>query len=351
MVPFAKTRLGLDEAALGLILLALGGGSMVAMPLAGLAIHYWGSRPVIAVATLTACAALPLLAVPATPVLLACTLFAFGAGLGAMDVAMNAQAIAVQQAMGRPIMSGFHALFSVGGLVGAGLVTLLLRTELGLAMTAAIITTALLILGLSQTSRLLPGHGESAGSSFTLVPSGRVLLLGALCFISFLAEGAILDWSAVFLREVRHVDISVAGIGYAGFSVAMVGGRLTGDAMTHRFGVLRMLRNGGLVAAAGFIVAALVPGAAGAIAGFLVFGIGVANVVPVLFSAAGQVVGVPAGVALATVTTIAYAGLLVGPALIGFVADATSLPTAFVLVAVMLAAIPASAGRVSHAPR
>jgi predicted MFS family arabinose efflux permease len=348
MVPFAKDRLGLDEAALGLILLALGGGSIVAMPLAGVAIHYWGSRPVIVAATVVACAALPLLAAAATPLLLACTLFAFGAGLGTMDVAMNAQAIVVQHAARRPIMSGFHALFSVGGLVGAGLVTIFLWVPLSLATTALMIATGLLVLGLSQVSHFLPDRGESAGSSFTLVPSRRVLLLGILCFISFLAEGAILDWSAVFLREIRGMDISIAGIGYAGFSVTMVAGRLTGDAMTHRFGVQRILRNGGSLAVAGFVIAAAVPSAAGALCGFLLFGIGVANIVPVLFSAAGHVPGVPAGVALATVTTIAYAGLLVGPALIGFIADATSLPAAFIVVAGMLAAIPLSAGRVRY---
>lgn len=347
MVPFAKTRLGLDEASLGLILLALGGGSMVAMPLAGAAIHYWGSRPVIAGATLLSCVALPLLAIPATPLMLASTLFAFGAALGAMDVAMNAQAIVVQHAAERPIMSGFHALFSVGGLVGAGLVTVLLRVGLTPFACVTVIAVGLLGLGLSQTPAFLPDRGEASGSTFTLMPRPPVLLLGALCFISFLAEGAILDWSAVFLRDERQVDISIAGIGYAAFSVAMIIGRLTGDHLTHRAGVSRVLQAGGLVAAIGFVMAAAIPHSAGAIAGFVVFGAGVANIVPVLFSAAGRVEGVPAGASLATVTTIAYAGLLVGPALIGLLADATSLPMAFVVVAAMLGMIAASARRVT----
>jgi predicted MFS family arabinose efflux permease len=341
-VPFAKTRLGLDEAALGLILLALGGGSMIAMPLAGMAIHYWGSRPVIVTSTVMACIALPFLAVPVTPLLLACTLLTFGAGLGAMDVAMNAQAIAVQRVADRPIMSGFHALFSVGGLLGAALIAVLLRAGLSLPMAALTIAIALLAVGLTQQVHFIHDRGDTGTGTLTIVPKPRVLLLGALCFISFLAEGAVLDWSAVFLRDVHHVDISIAGIGYVVFSVAMVVGRLTGDALTHRFGAARMLRIGGALAAAGFLIAAIVPSAAGASAGFLIFGAGVANIVPVLFSAAGRVPGVPPGVALATVTTIAYAGLLVGPALIGFVADATSLPAAFVVVAAMLATIAAA---------
>jgi predicted MFS family arabinose efflux permease len=342
MVPFAKTRLGLDEAALGLILLALGGGSMIAMPLAGMAIHYWGSRPVIVAATIVGCGALPFLAGPISPLLLACTLLAFGAGLGAMDVAMNAQAIAVQHAAGRPIMSGFHALFSVGGLVGAALIAVLLRAGLPLPIAATAIAMVLLAIGLTQQASFIHDRGDTGAGALTIVPKPRVLLLGALCFISFLAEGAVLDWSAVFLRDVHHVDISIAGVGYVVFSVAMVVGRLTGDALTHRFGAARMLWIGGALAAAGFLIAAVVPDAAGALVGFLIFGAGVANIVPVLFSAAGRVPGVPPGVALATVTTIAYAGLLVGPALIGFVADATSLTVAFVVVAGMLASIAAA---------
>ena len=235
LVPFAKANLAVDDAALGLILLALGGGSMVAMPLAGVAIHYWGSRPVIVTTVALACLALPLLTVHVTPAILAGTLFVFGAALGAVDVAMNAQAIAVQHAAARPIMSGFHAFFSVGGLLGATIMTLLLRAGLSPIASAAGLAVALLALGLSRRASFLPDRGASAVSTtFRIAPSPRVLLVGALCFIAFLAEGAVLDWSAVFLRELRQVDISLAGVGYAVFSVTMIAGRLTGDRLTHR---------------------------------------------------------------------------------------------------------------------
>ena len=348
IVPFAKANLGVDEAALGLILLALGGGSMVAMPLAGLAIHNWGSRPVIAAAVLVSCAALPLLAVHISPLLLGATVFAFGAALGAMDVAMNAQAIVVQEAMGRPIMSGFHAFFSVGGLLGAAIMTVLLGAGYSLQMSALMISATLLIVGLANQSQFLPDRGASSTHvtpAFTIVPSSRVLLLGSLCFISFLAEGAVLDWSAVFLRELRQVDIAVAGIGYAAFSIAMIAGRLTGDRLTDHLGTIPMLRIGSAVCAGGFVAVALIPHSAAALIGFVLIGLGASNIVPVLFSAAGRVPGVPSSIALATVTTIAYAGLLVGPALIGFVAEWTSLPAAFLLVAGMLAVITVSARR------
>ena len=347
MVPYAKTRLAVDDGTLGLILLALGGGSMATMPLAGAAIHYWGSRPVIVSAALVACAILPFLAIAPTPLLLAAALLLFGAALGALDVAMNGQAIAVQDAVGRPIMSGFHALFSVGGLLGAASVSVLLRGGLSLRSSAVVMSALLIAIALGYQSWLFPRGESAAGTTLKVVANRRVLVLGSLCFVCFLAEGVVLDWSAVFLRDVRHVHASVAGLGYAAFSVAMVAGRMTGDRVTHRYGAARVLGIGAAVAAAGFLLAVVTPAVAGAIVGFILVGIGAANVVPILFSASGRVAGVPASVALATVTTIAYAGLLAGPALVGFLSDLTSLPFAFVIVAGMLGFIAVSGRRVS----
>jgi predicted MFS family arabinose efflux permease len=335
MVPFAKTRLGLDEAALGGVLLALGGGSMLAMPVAGVAIHRWGSRPVLAVASLAACAILPWLAIPTSTFVLTATLFAFGAALGALDVAMNAHGIVVQRLMGRPIMSGLHALFSVGGLLGAATVALLLRAGLSLTICAFAIAIALALLALVELRHVLAEHEEEAGATFTIVPKPAVLLIGALCFVSFLAEGAVLDWSAVFLRDIRLVDVSLAGVGYGIFSVAMALGRFAGDGITPGVGAKRVLRIGSVIAAFGFLSAASFPWAAAALVGFALIGLGASNVVPILFSASGRVPRVPAGIALATVTTIGYAGLLLGPALVGFVAQATSLPLAFAMLAAM----------------
>jgi predicted MFS family arabinose efflux permease len=339
IVPFAKARLGLDEAALGDVLLALGGGSMLAMPLAGVAIHRWGSRPVLAVASLASCAILPWLAVPASTQFLTATLFAFGATLGAMDVAMNAHGIVVQRLVARPIMSRFHALFSVGGLLGAAVVALLLRAGLSITACAIGIAVVLALVALVEQRHLLSGLRETLDATFTIVPRRAVLLLGGLCFISFLAEGAMLDWSAVFLREFRMVDVSLAGIGYGIFSIAMAAGRFAGDRITHGIGSRRTLRIGSVTAALGFLIAAAVPWAAGALCGFVLIGLGASNVVPVLFSASGRVPGVPAGIALATVTTIAYAGLLLGPALVGSLAHATSLPVSFAALGALFALV------------
>jgi predicted MFS family arabinose efflux permease len=346
IIPFVKDRLGLDPGTLGLILLAFGGGSMVAMPLAGVAIHVWGSRRVVSLASLATCATLPALTLPLPAGLVTLTLLVFGASLGAMDVAMNAQALAVQHAAARPIMSGFHGLFSVGGLAGAAIISVLLRAGFGLTAAATGIAAALAALAVSQQRHLIADHGTAGSGSFTIVPRAAVLVLGALCFMCFLGEGAVLDWSAVFLREHRNVDVSIAGIGYAAFSIAMAVMRLTGDRITHGAGPAQVLRIGGALAAFGFLAAAVVPSAAGTLGGFVIVGIGAANIVPILFTAAGRVPGIPPGVSLATVTTIGYAGLLVGPALLGFVAEATSLPFAFALVAAMFGAIALFAGRV-----
>jgi predicted MFS family arabinose efflux permease len=345
MVPYAKSRLGLDEAALGLVLLCLGGGSILTMPIAGVAIHRWSTRPVLVLSTTGACAVLPLLAGAGSPGTLAAALLALGAALGAMDVAMNAEAIGVQRAMNRPVMSAFHALFSVGGLLGAAAVGLLLRAGATLTLSAAAIAAALVAVALPGVRHFGAHRVEAPSTTFTIVPRPAVLLLGALCFISFLAEGVVLDWSAVFLREFRGVHVESAGVGYAVFSVAMAAGRFTGDAIVHRLGAGPVLRAGAALAALGFVLAAGLPFTAASLAGFAAIGFGAANIVPILFSASGHVPGVPAGIALATVTTIAYAGLLAGPALVGFVAAATSLPTALLAIGALLGIVWGLGGR------
>ena len=342
MIPFVKARLGLDERTLGLILLAFGGGSMVAMPLAGLAIHVWGSRRVVAIASLAGCAALPLLAARLDTAQLAITLFVFGAALGALDVAMNAQALAVQHAAGRPIMSGFHALFSVGGLAGAAVVSVLLRTGLGLGQSALGIALVLGAVALWQRPHFIADHGTSETSSFTIVPKPAVLILGALCFMCFLGEGAVLDWSAVFLTTERAVDTAYAGLGYAAFALTMTVGRLMGDSVVHRLGAKRVIIYGGSIAAAGFLMATVAPMWQAALLGYALVGAGCSNIVPVLYTAVGKQTLMPEAIAVPAITTIGYAGILAGPALIGFVAHGSSLGIAFGLIALSLVAVAAS---------
>ena len=345
MVPYAKTRLGLDDAQLGLALLALGGGPMLSMPLVGWLTHRLGNRSVIVVAGLLMCLALPLLAEVSSMAALVGALLYFGIVLSAVDVAMNAHAVDVERLDGGRLMSGFHGLFSVGGLTGAALMSGLLAA--GMSLGAAAVAIALLLAALVWWLRggLLPDGHEASTTRHTgfRLPRGLVWLLGLLCFVSFLAEGAMLDWSAVFLRDFRGVAPASAGFGYACFSVAMAMGRLVGDRVISRTGPVWAVRAGAALAAGGFLLSACVPGVWPALLGFVLIGLGASNIVPVLFSAAGRLPGTSPAIAVATATTLGYAGLLSGPALIGFLSHICSLPIAFAAVAGLLLLVMVSA--------
>jgi predicted MFS family arabinose efflux permease len=343
MVPYAKSRLGLDDAQLGLILLVFGGGSMASMPFVGWLTHRFGNRRVIVASGLLLCLALPALALAPSALLLTAALAYFGVMLGVVDVAMNAHAVEVEKLDGRVLMSGFHGLFSVGGLTGAALMSALLAIGLPLAWSAAVLAGLLAVLVLFLRGGLLAGASEAEGHAAFGVPRGLVLLLGLLCFVSFMAEGSMLDWSAVFLRDFRGFAASSAGIGYACFSIAMALGRLTGDRLVQRVGTVWTVRAGAALAAAGFALVSSVPWAPLSLLGFVLIGLGASNIVPVMFSAAGRLPGTSPAVALATVTMLGYVGLLSGPALIGFLSKITSLPLAMAAVAVLLAVVSASA--------
>jgi predicted MFS family arabinose efflux permease len=346
MVPFAKTRLALDDARLGLILLMLGGGAMVAMPLTGFLVRKIGSRVVTMAGALAALAMLPVLATAPSPAVLTIALFAFGASGGALDVAMNAHAIVVERMAARPLMSGFHALFSIGGLIGAAAVSALLALGLPIAHAASVVAALMVVVVLTQGPALLPHERDvSPAPSRFVLAHGRLLLIGILCALAFLGEGAVLDWSAVFLRFSRGFGEAAGGLAYAAFSVAMGAGRLAGDAIVGRFGPRRVLHVGASLAAAGFATATLLPWPAAAVGGFALVGIGASNVVPVLFSAAGKVASVPASLALAAVTSIGYLGLLAGPALVGFAAQLTTLPTALALTGALFLVVVAGSRR------
>jgi predicted MFS family arabinose efflux permease len=353
MVPYAKARLDLDEAQLGILLLCLGLGSAGSMPFAGHFSHRYGNRIVLTVSGLVVCLAVPLLAIAPSPALLGAALVVFGAGLGIVDVAMNAHAVDVEKLHGHPLMSGFHALFSIGGLVGSAAMSALLGVGAPLVGCATAVCLALGAIVVTQRRQLIVLEHEPAivqRSMFSAPPTIAVLL-GILCLIAFLAEGAMLDWSAVFLRSERGFAMADAGLGYAAFSVAMAGGRLLWDRLTARLGAVRIVRHGSIVAAVGFVVACALPWRAASLLGFVLVGLGASNIVPVLFSAAGRVPGSSSGVAIATVTMFGYAGMLVGPAVIGFIAQLTSLPLALGGIAALLVMVAARASLVGRSSR
>jgi predicted MFS family arabinose efflux permease len=338
LVPFAKARLGMTDGGLGLLLLCLGIGSIVAMPLAGAFAARMGCRRVIIVSTLMICLALPLLAVvPSLPLLVAALLL-FGAGLGAVDVSINIQAIIVERASGCPMMSGFHGFFSLGGIVGAAGATALLSAGV-LPVTATLVVVACIAVALIKAApHLLPSGGRSEGPIFAF-PRGVVWFIGGLCFIMFLTEGAVLDWSAVFLTSARGLGPSYAGLGYAAFALTMTVGRLSGDRIVQHVGRVNIVFFGGLCAAAGFTLMTCIPSWPVGLLGYALVGAGCCNVVPVLFSSVGRQTAMPENVAVPAVTGLGYTGILLGPAAIGLVAHAASLSAAFLILALMLVGV------------
>jgi len=339
LVAYAKARIGLDNGGLGLLLLCFGLGSIVTLPLAGGLAHRFGWRLPILAGGLGLCVLLPVLATVASPPLAALALLLFGASLSTLDVAMNLHAVEVEQVTGGTHMSGFHGLFSVGGLLGAGAATALLSlgaSPLQTTFAASAVTLAALVVA---APRLLPDRPTQGGAMFA-APRGAVILLGVMAFACFLVEGAMLDWGAVFLVEVRRVDPRSAGIGYAVFSAAMVLGRLTGDRIVAALGGTQVLLWGGLLAAAGVACLLAAPAAPLALAGFGLIGLGAANIVPVLFSAAGRQRAMPPSLAIASMSTFGYAGILAGPAIIGGVAHLVGLPLAIAMLGGLILLAP-----------
>jgi len=343
LVPYAKQRLDLGDGTLGLVLLSMGIGSVVAMPIAGVLAGRFGCRAVIIAAAALLCGALPFLATVAYLPALVLALFGFGAGLGAIDVAMNMHAINVEREAGRAIMSGFHGLFSLGDIVGASGVS----GVLGLGMSplaAEMCVVGIGAIALAWTApRLLPYASGGAGSVLS-VPRGAVLFIGILCFIGFLTEGSVLDWSGVFLIAVRGEEPHYAGLAFACFSATMTLGRLVGDRLVRRFGGPAVITFGGLGAAVGLAMVVFIPSLPAALAGYALVGAGCSNVVPVLFTSVGRQTDMPESIAVPAVTALGYAGILAGPAAIGLVASALSLSAAFLLL-VALQLVVAASGR------
>ncbi|AYU90450.1 MULTISPECIES: MFS transporter [Serratia] len=348
LIPFVKARLGIDDGALGLLLFCLAAGSMAIMPFAGYLIAKLGCRAVLLGAGALLCIDLPLLALLDAPLLMGAALGVFGAVNGIMDVAMNSQAIIVERESGQAKMSGFHGFYSLGGIAGAGGVSLLLLA--GLAPTQAIGLIALLIaiLLLIVAGDLLAhgGIGERRrGGARWALAHGKILFIALLCFFVFLTEGAMLDWSALFLHAERGVAKSQAGIGFTLYAVAVACGRLYGDRLIGAIGRYRTLLLGSLCAAAGVLLTVTVPLVSAAFGGLMLAGLGIANIVPILFNAVGNQKQVPPGQAFPAVTLVGYLGLLTGPALIGFIANYTSLALAFgcTLLCLLLVSISAKA--------
>lgn len=355
LVPFTKSRLGLDEGTLGAVLLAFGAGTIVATLVAAWFVGRFGSRKALLAAGPLACITLPLLARASSTAALATLLFAFGAFVGLLGVAANAQAIAVQTKARRPLMSSFHAMFSLGGLAGAASCSLLLHLGMAIETCAVVLPAAMLVLVALEFQGLVPDVRDvpstDAKNGRRLVPPIAVVVIGLMTLALYLSEGAVLDWGAVFLHEARGLDLATAALGYAAFSVTMAGGRLFGDRIVARIGAVTVIRYGALLAAAGFVTMVLARGQAVGLIGCALIGLGASNVVPTLISASARVSDFPTGAAVSTVVAMGTAGLIAGPALIGFVAQHTGLAAALGSLPVMLVLVGAGANVVATRAR
>ena len=356
MVPYAKDRLGLNNADLGLLLLLLGAGAIAMMPVTGIIAHRLGTRIVIRAAAIIMAIMLPLLLIISSPILMGLALFIFGSAVGAVDVAMNAHGVQVQNSSNKPIMSSLHGLFSVGGLFGSLGLGFLMKAGLSPIISAICIAVLLIVIVSWSYPFLFDAPTEKALiTQFSSEPAdkksktvswlkGSVLFLGGMCFAVFLSEGAMLDWSAIFLRDNKGIHPELTGIGYAAFSIAMATMRLLGDKIVSHLNGKTVVVGGSLIAAAGIVLAVFTPWIATSLLGFVLLGIGAANIVPVFFSEGGRLKGVPSTVSIPVISTMGYAGQLVGPAMLGFIAFHFSLNAAFCFIAGLLVLVAMAYG-------
>jgi predicted MFS family arabinose efflux permease len=339
-IPAVQAERSMSDGVLGAALLCVGLGALAAMPMAGWASGRFGSDRVSRWSALAYCALLPAVAVAPGVVLFVAALFCFGAAHGALDVAMNAQAVEVERHYPEPILSSVHALFSLGGLVGAVIGGVVATAGLSpgvhfsvLAVVLAILAAGLILPRLRSDERgLVPVASEPKPATFPR-PSRAVGVLGIIAFCVLMGEGAMADWSALFLSRVVGAGEGIAAAGYAAFSIAMAVGRFSGDRLVVCFGPVRLVRWGGVLAAGGLALALMVREPLVSLVGFAAVGAGFATVVPQVFSAAGRQGGA-SGAAVAAVTTIGYLGFLIGPPLLGGVAEIVGLQRALAVVVV-----------------
>jgi fucose permease len=340
-IPSIKDKFQLSEGALSLTMLAMAFGAVLAMGRIGrLSAALGSARTCVWSGLLLALGVALILFMPSLPALIVLLLI-FGAVMAALDVAMNAQAAIVESAYGRAVMSSMHGLFSLGGFAGAALGALWRATEASTQshMLCVGLITAACCLAARPALRGDPAHAEHASAHAKGQAKRQLLQLGILAFLGLIAEGAMYDWSTVYMRDYTQASLAWINAGYAAFSIGMAGGRFTGDAIRARLGNVRTLRWSAALCAAGIALSLLWPAPIPAALGFGLIGLGTSNMMPVLFAAAANVPGMAASEAIADMARIAYLGLLFGPVLIGALAQLLGLPLALILIGLSAAMV------------
>lgn len=338
-IPDISAKLGMDSGQLGQLLLAIPLGSMLSLPLAGWLTANWGSRRTVLLASVLYACFLPLLGWAGSFWTLAPALALFGFAGNMLNIAVNTQAIGVQQFYGKPVMGSFHGLWSLAGFLGGALGTLLIGLHFPpLQHFLLVLVVCLLLAGAAHgyTLRQDVGKADESGPGFSLRhPDPYLLRIGLIAFCGMMSEGAMFDWAGVYFQKVVRPDAALVTAGYVACMSTMALGRFLSDYFTHRFGTMRMLQLSSALIVSGLGLAVGFPSLVPAVAGFLLIGFGIASVVPLSYSSAGRATSVSPGVALALVSTIGFLGFLLGPPLIGFLAQIFSLRTAFGLVALV----------------
>jgi len=338
LVPYVRERIEMTDAVFGLLLLCIGIGSLTWMPISGVLVARWGIRPVQLCSVALLALALAGMALTDSIGWLGVALFCFGGSLGVIDVIMNIQAVLVETAIGRRLMSNFHGMYSLGAISGAlvltGLLSLGLAPEVGSFMMIGVIVAA----NLALARGYLPNRAPGGGLAFVR-PTGLVMLVGLMCFVVYLAEGAVLDWSALYLTGEKGLEVARGGLGYAAFALMVTIARFAGAPLVNSLGTARVIAFGGMLAAFGIGLSLTAEHWALALVGYGLCGLGCANVSPVLISSLSRQDGMPVQLAVTVATTIGFAGVLAGPAMMGMVAHFSSLGMAFALLAVLLLGI------------
>jgi predicted MFS family arabinose efflux permease len=360
-IPEFAARLSLDESALGLMIMCFGIGSLCAMPAVGMLISKNGSHKVMRFVAALTIPCLMFVTVAPSIWTAAAALFLIGALIGGMDVAMNANAVEVEKRQGRAIMSSCHGFWSLGGVAGAGLggVLIALYGVYAHALAASIITCIAVVVAWPRvladpphTHTTDPVNAGAGSSRVSLLGAGAaVWLTGIICLIMMTPEGAILDWGALYLRQELGADPALSGLAFGAFSAAMALMRFLGDLVRDRFGAVRTFRVSCVLAMAGLGTAGLANSAELAIAGFAVAGLGFANTVPIAFSAAGNLPGLPQGLAISVVTFMGYSGILFAPSVIGFIAEHTGFSAVYVALPLFVLMPLAFSGLMRHADK
>jgi fucose permease len=345
-VPSIKAHYALGEQSLAIALLASGLGSVVTLLQAGRVLAMHAPRRVVPLVGLIAAGAIGALLAPADYGLLLALMLAYGMAAALFDVAINDEATAIEQRARRPLMSGFHGMFSLGGMAGAATWSVLAAGGVAPTTHLAGAAATLALVALAAGPFMLRQTRVSSGAREPLsLPRGPLLLLGMMAGMGLIAEGAMYDWSVLYLRQELGSPAGIASLGYACFSAAMAAGRFGGDWVRARLSPAALVRASGLLGAAGMALALLVPHPAAALLGFALVGLGFANIVPVLFSVAGQLPGIAAAHGIAAVSSVGYFGMMAGPPLVGFIAEGRSLTAALGVVIAFAALVAAFAGR------